>query len=91
MAGEKISQAIQGAQAFVSAMDTKDWLAWLVFDDQVYVRTQGLKSDTEEQLVSDIRSTTAGSSTALYDAVAAAFDMVEIGEEPWGIQFGTAL
>jgi Ca-activated chloride channel family protein len=77
MAGEKIGHAIQGAQAFVSAMDPKDWLAWLAFDDEIYVRTQGLKSNTGEKLLSDIRSTTAGSGTALYDAVAAAFDMVE--------------
>ena len=76
MGGDKISQAIRGAEAFVSAMDPKDWLAWLAFDDQIYVRTQGLKSNTGEKLVSDIRSTTAGSGTALYDAVAAAFDMV---------------
>jgi Ca-activated chloride channel homolog len=77
MAGQKIGHAIQGAQAFVSAMDPKDWLAWLAFDDETYVRTQGLKSNTGEKLLSDIRSTTAGNGTALYDAVAAAFDMVE--------------
>jgi Ca-activated chloride channel family protein len=76
MAGNKISQAIQGAQAFVSAMDTKDWLAWLAFDGEIYLGTQGLKSAIGEQLLSDIRSTTAGGGTALYDAVATAFDMV---------------
>jgi Ca-activated chloride channel family protein len=76
MGGDKISQAIRGAEAFVSAMDPKDWLAWIAFDDQIYVRTQGLKSNTGENLLSDIRSTTAGGGTALYDTVAAAFDMV---------------
>ncbi len=76
MSGEKINQAVRGAQAFVSAMDRKDWLAWVAFDDQIYARTQGLKSETGEQLLSDIRSTTAGNGTALYDALAAAFDMV---------------
>jgi Ca-activated chloride channel family protein len=79
MAGEKISYAIQGAQAFASAMDTKDWLAWLVFDNQISCTTQGLKSETGEKLLSDIKSTTAGSGTALYDAVAEAFD--KIGNE----------
>ena len=77
MAGDKISYAIEGAQAFASAMDPKDWLAWLVFDNHISCSIQGLKSETGEKLVSDIRSTTAGSGTALYDAVAEAFDMVE--------------
>jgi Ca-activated chloride channel family protein len=76
MAGDKIGQAIRGSEAFVTAMDPKDWLAWLAFDGEIYVRTQGLKSEIGEKLVSDIRSTTAGGGTALYDAVAAAFDMV---------------
>jgi uncharacterized protein with von Willebrand factor type A (vWA) domain len=76
MAGAKISYAIQGAQAFVAAMDSKDWLAWRAFDDQIYMRTQGLKADIGEQLMSEIRSTSAGGGTALYDAVAAAFEMV---------------
>ncbi len=71
MAGEKMTQAIQGAQAFVSAMDAKDWLAWFTFDDRIYPRTQGLKSETGVQLLSDIRSTTAFGGTALYDAVLA--------------------
>ena len=70
MAGEKMTQAIQGAQVFVSAMDAKDWLAWFTFDDRIYPRTQGLKSETGVQLLSDIRSTTAFGGTALYDAVA---------------------
>ncbi len=58
MSGEEISQAVRGAQAFVSAMDRKDWLAWVAFDDQIYARTQGPKSETGEQLLSEIRSTT---------------------------------
>jgi Ca-activated chloride channel family protein len=76
MAGDKITQAIRGTQVFVSAMDRKDWLAWIPFDDQIYPSTQGLKSDSGERLINDIRSTTAGNGTALYDAVALALDMV---------------
>jgi Mg-chelatase subunit ChlD len=68
MGGGKISQAIRGAESFVTAMDPKDWLAWLAFDGEIYVRTLGLKSEIGEKLVSDIRSTTAGGGTALYDA-----------------------
>lgn len=77
MAGQKIGQAVEGSKAFVNAMDPKDWLAWSPFDDQVYVGTQGLKSDTGEQLVGDISSTTAGGGTALYDAVFQALDRLE--------------
>jgi Ca-activated chloride channel family protein len=76
MAGEKITQAIRGTQAFIAAMDPKDWFAWIPFDDQIYARTQGLKSDSGERLINDIRSTTAGNGTALYDTVALAIDMV---------------
>jgi Ca-activated chloride channel homolog len=76
MAGEKISYAVKGAQEFVSAMDTKDWLAWFAFDNEVYPLSQGYKSSIGEKLLADIRSTTAGGGTALYDAVSQAFDFV---------------
>ena len=74
-------------------MDARDWLAWLAFDDQVYARTQGLKSATGEQLVSDIRSTTAGSGTALYDAVATAFDLVGTARKTLGdsVRYGVVI
>jgi uncharacterized protein with von Willebrand factor type A (vWA) domain len=90
MRGDKISQAIRGAEAFVSAMDPKDWLA---FDDQIYVTTQGLKSNIGEKLLSDIRSTTAGNGTALYDTVAAAFDMVESARKSQGnsVRYGIVI
>jgi hypothetical protein len=93
MRGDKISQAIRGAEDFVSAMDPKDWLAWLAFDDEIYVRTQGLKSNIGEQLLSDIRSTTAGSGTALYDTVATAFDLVENARKTHGdsVRYGIVI
>jgi Ca-activated chloride channel family protein len=93
MRGDKISHAIRGAEEFVSAMDPKDWLAWLAFDDEIYVRTQGLKSNIGEQLLSDIRSTTAGSGTALYDTVATAFDLVENARKTHGdsVRYGIVI
>jgi Ca-activated chloride channel family protein len=74
MAGDKITYAVKGAQEFVEAMDSRDWLSWVTFDSVTYPGHQGYKSDIGEQLLSDIRSTTAGAGTALYDAVAQAFD-----------------
>ncbi len=77
MAGQKMSQAIGGAKAFVNAMDPNDWLAWVPFDDKVYVRTEGLKKDIGEQLLGDISSTTAGNGNSLYDAVSQTLDVLE--------------
>ena len=77
MAGEKLTAAITGAKGFVGAMDRQDWLVWMPFDDKVYPGAQGFKSQVGERLVSDIASTTAGSGTALYDAVAQAYRLLE--------------
>jgi Mg-chelatase subunit ChlD len=77
MRGEKIAQALNGAVAFVREMDRKDWLVWLPFDDHLYPGTPGLKSDVGEQLESEIRSTTARGETALYDAIARAYKLLE--------------
>ena len=48
MRGDKIIAAVNGAKAFVNAVDGEDWIAWRPFDDQVHVRTQGLKSKVGE-------------------------------------------
>jgi Ca-activated chloride channel homolog len=93
MSGEKISYAVKGAQEFVTAMDTKDWLAWFAFDDQVYPLSHGYKSSIGENLLSAIRSTTAGGGTALYDAVSKAFDVIaedrqKIGD---GVRYGIVI
>ena len=77
MSGEKIGQALKGAEEFVEVMDPKDWLMWLPFDDQLYSSTQGLNSVIGEQLQFDIRSTTAHGGTALYDAIAHAYQELE--------------
>ena len=84
MSGDKITHALRGAQEFVSAMDGTDWLAWLAFDDRVYVMSQGLKATTGEQLLADIKSTTAGTGTALYDAVERAFNLVDEARKKQG-------
>jgi Ca-activated chloride channel family protein len=86
MAGDKITYAVKGAQAFVEAMDSRDWLSWVTFDSVTYSMRHGYKSDIGEQLLNDIRSTTAGAGTALYDAVSQAFDVMaedrrKIGDE----------
>jgi uncharacterized protein YegL len=93
MGGDKIAHAIQGTQAFVSAMDAKDWLSWVPFDDSVYVRAQGLKFDTGEKLQAEIRSTTARGGTALYDALAAAFEMIESKRKALGdsVRYGIVI
>jgi Ca-activated chloride channel family protein len=77
MAGEKLTAAITGAKSFVGTMDRQDWLVWMPFDDKVYPGAQGLKSQVGERLVSEIASTAAGSGTALYDAVAQAYRLLE--------------
>jgi len=77
MSGGKITDAVEGATEFVRAMDRADWLAWMPFDERIYSGTQGLKGDVGEQLEDDIRSTTAHGGTALYDAVAEAYRILE--------------
>lgn len=77
MQGQKIGQAIIGAVQFVEEMDRKDWLAWLPFNDEYFVGTQGLKSGVGEQLQSSIRSTTARGGTALYDSIAYAYQTLQ--------------
>jgi Ca-activated chloride channel homolog len=93
MAGEKIAYAVKGAQEFVSAMDAKDWLAWFAFDREIYSLSRGYKSATGEQLLSDIRSTTAGGGTALYDAVSKAFDTVTGERQKFGdgVRYGIVI
>ena len=77
MSGKKITEAVNGAVEFVDEMDRKDWLFWLPFDDQLYPGTQGLNSEIGEQLQIDIRSTTANGGTALYDAIAHGYRILE--------------
>ena len=76
MAGGKIAEALNGAVQFVDEMDRKDWLAWLPFDRGVYTGVQGIKSEVGEQLTQEIRSTTARGETALYDAIAHAYQIL---------------
>jgi Ca-activated chloride channel family protein len=93
MSGEKISYAVKGAQEFVTAMDPKDWLAWFAFDNEVYTLSQGYKSSIGEKLLADIRSTTAGGGTALYDAVSKAFDVVAQDRQKTGdvVRYGVVI
>ncbi|MEI7745356.1 MAG: vWA domain-containing protein [Chloroflexota bacterium] len=74
MGGSKITSSIKGAQAFVAKMESADYLRWLPFDNDIYPGAEGLKSDIGEELISEIASTSAGGGTALYDAVAQAYD-----------------
>ena len=84
MQGEKIGQALNGAVQFVEEMDRKDWLSWLPFDDGLYQGIEGPKSEIGEQLQNDIRSTTARGATALYDAIAQAYQSLEERREVQG-------
>lgn len=84
MQGEKINQAIIGATGFVDQMSRKDWLFWLPFDSQIFPGTKGLKSEVGEELKSEIESTTARGETALYDAVAHAYQELEALREQQG-------
>ena len=58
-------------------MDREDWLAWVSFDGDLYRGTQGMNAEIGEQLQIDVRSTTARGGTALFDAVAHAYKMLE--------------
>lgn len=77
MSGDKITAASKGAMALVHALDGKDWMVWMPFDDQVYVKTQGRKADVGERLIGDIAATPASGGTALYDAVGRAYRLLE--------------
>ncbi len=77
MAGEKITAASRGATEFVDRMEGNDWLVWIPFDDNVYTKTQGWQGEVGERLVGDIKATPAGGGTALYDAVARAYRVLE--------------
>ena len=77
MRGEKIDQALNGTAEFVREMGRKDWLAWLPFDGKLYPGTQGFKGEVGEQLEDEIRSTTPRGETALYDAIAHAYQVLE--------------
>ena len=81
MKGEKIQRALSGAGGFVREMDPKDWLAWLPFDSKPYLGVQGLKSEVGEELESVIRTTPARGETALYDAIAHAYQILEQGRD----------
>ena len=74
MGGSKITSSIKGAQAFVTKMESADYLRWLPFDNQIYEGAGGLKSKIGEQLLSEIGSTSADGGTALYDAVKQAYE-----------------
>ncbi len=74
MGGSKITSSIKGAQAFVSKMESADYLRWLPFDNEIYPGASGRKSDIGEQLLGEIGSTSADGGTALYDAVRQAYE-----------------
>lgn len=74
MGGSKITAAIKGAQAFVTKMESADYLRWLPFDNEIYDGAAGLKADIGERLLGEIGSTSADGGTALYDAVRQAYD-----------------
>ena len=74
MEGSKITAAVKGAEEFVNRMDRADTLLWLPFDDQLYPGAKGTKAEVGEQLVEEIRSTSADGGTALYDAIVYAFN-----------------
>ncbi|MEO6398048.1 MAG: VWA domain-containing protein [Tepidiformaceae bacterium] len=84
MEGQKLATALVGATAMVQAMDPQDELIWVPFDSRVYPGRQGTKGEIGEQLVGDIRSTTAAAGTALYDAIGEAYRKVGLREDVLG-------
>ena len=84
MEGEKITQARNGAVEFVGEMGRKDWLLWLPFDGKYYPGSKGLVSDIGEQLKKEISLTPADGETALYDAIARAYEELESQREESG-------
>lgn len=93
MGGEKINAAVAGAGEFLSRMDPEDWLAWMPFDNNVYGGARGTMSEVGENLASDIRSTTAGGGTALYDSVLQAYEVLEAQRKTYGdsVRYGLVL
>jgi len=77
MQGQKMTVALEGTAAFVTAMDPQDELIWIPFDDRPYPLQGGLKGAIGEALLGRIRSTGAAGGTALYDAVGEAYRQVE--------------
>ncbi len=77
MKGGKIAEAVKGAGEFVRAMSRKDCLFWLPFDIELYPGPQGLECRAGESLEDEIRSTKAFGETALYDAIAHAYQQLE--------------
>lgn len=73
----RLGAAIAGSVRFVDELKGNDWLSWLPFDDEVYPPVSGLKGAVAEELKSTIRNTPASGSTALYDAVAEALDIID--------------
>ncbi len=86
MSGDRITQAVKGAEAFVNAMDADDWLMWMPFDSVTYPMDQGLKSAIGERLLSRIRSTSADGGTALYEAVYQAHQLLEARRKDSGVR-----
>lgn len=90
----KITAAVKGAQAFVDFMELGDIILWLPFDSAVYSdRTRGSKADVGEILKEEIRGTTAGGGTALYDAVIVSFEKLEDLRKRYGdsIRYGVVV
>jgi Ca-activated chloride channel family protein len=76
MDGKPLDEAKKGAKAFLDHLDDRDEVTIIFFDNNVYPAVGPMKLQTgRAQLESRIDGTMAGGGTALYDAIAAGYDL----------------
>jgi Ca-activated chloride channel family protein len=76
MDGKPLAEAKKGAKAFFEHLDDRDDVTVVFFDNTVYPPTGPLKlANGRGQLSSRVDGTMAGGGTALYDAIAAGYDL----------------
>ena len=78
MRGRPLAEAKIGAKSFMTTLGDRDDVTLLFFDSQVYPPIGPLKLTTDrEQIAQRIDMTIADSGTALYDAIAQAYDLAQ--------------
>lgn len=76
MRGKPLEEAKAGAKSFVNALADRDEVTLMFFDNQVYPAVGPNRLQTQRQTaLSRIDMTIADGGTALYDAIAAAYDI----------------
>lgn len=78
MNGKPMNEARKGAHAFLDSLSDVDQASLLFFDQEVYPPVGPMKMDTGRKTLQDrVDATVAGGGTALYDAIATAYDQLK--------------